>query len=110
MEDGTKEFNGIEFRPVTALSVSWMQRNQIFSDEKDLIWKGAAFAFLHCEPFTKIRGVVNDKSAFIDAVDVWIERNVKHHSLVDGLAEIMNDSFRTYMAAATKSEGSGSGN
>ena len=114
MCDGpAKILDGLELRPITALSVSWMQRNEIFGDSKDMIWKSAAFAFLHSAPFSAIRQVVNDKSAFIDAVDVWIEKNLSHHLQTTELATAMNESFTRYMSAASEvlgSKGSSPGN
>lgn len=97
--------NGIELRPVTALSVSWMQRNEIFGESKDLIWKSAAFAYLHSAPFSEIRSVVNDRSAFIDAVDVWIEKNIIHHIQTSELANAMNQAFSRYMSSASELAG-----
>lgn len=105
--DGTKTIIGIDFRPVTALSVSWMHRNEIFSDKKDLIWKSAAFAFLHSAPFPAIRSVVNDKTTFIDAVDVWIEKNISHHTELDAVGVAMNDGFKAYAASASHPVGNG---
>lgn len=114
MCDGpAKILGGLELRPITALSVSWMQRNEIFGDSKDMIWKSAAFAFLHSAPFSAIRQVVNDKSAFIDAVDVWIEKNLDHHLQTTELATAMNEAFTRYMSAASEvlgSKGSAPGN
>lgn len=113
MRDGPTKVMGLELRPITALSVSWMQRNEIFGDSKDMIWKSAAFAFLHSAPFSAIRQVVNDKSAFIDAVDVWIEKNLDHHLQTTELATAMNEAFNRYMAAASEiigSKGTASGN
>ena len=113
MTDGVKKVMGLEMRPITALSVSWMQRNEIFSDTKDMIWKTAAFAFLHSAPYPTIRESVNDKSAFVDAVDAWIEKNLNHHLQSAELAAEMNEAFTRYMAAASEivgSKGSASGN
>lgn len=102
MADGPAKVLGLEIRPVTALTVSWMQRNEIFGDAKDLIWKSAAFGFLHSAPFSEIRAVVNDKSAFIDAVDAWIEKNIRHHLQTSDLAEVMNKAFSRYMSSASE--------
>lgn len=109
MADGAMTIlDNIELRPITALSVSWMQRNEIFNETKGMIWKSAAFAFLHSAPFTAIRQVVNDRSAFIDAVDIWIERNLTHHTQATNVANIMNQAFARYMAAASETSATGS--
>jgi hypothetical protein len=113
MADGPIKIDGIDLRPITALSVSWMQRNDVFSDQKDLIWKTCAFAYLHSAPFTEIRAVVNDRAAFIDAVDCWIEANISHHFQTGEIATGMNAAFQRYSASASEllgAKGSGSGN
>jgi hypothetical protein len=108
--DGPKHVAGRDLRPITALTISWMQRNKFFDPDKDNIWKAAAFMFLHSEPFPKIRGVVNDRSAFLDAVDVWIEKNIPDQHTVRAMATDMEQAFNLYMAATSHSEGSESGN
>lgn len=114
MADGpTAILGGLELRPITALTVSWMQRNEIFSEAKDMVWKSAAFAFLHSAPLSVIRQVVNDKMAFIEAVDTWIEKNLDHHLQAAELATTMNSAFTRYMSAASEvlgSKGSSPGN
>jgi hypothetical protein len=95
-EDGNKKVSKWELRPITALSVSWMQRNNVFNDDKDMIWKAGAFAFLHSAPFEEIRGCVKTKDDFIDAVDCWIEENVVHHSEIEGIIFEMNHAFSIY--------------
>jgi hypothetical protein len=109
MEDGEKLILGKKMRPVSALSVSWMQRNNVFAETRDLIWKASAFAYLHCEDFSKIRSVINNQSSFTDAVDVWIEKNVVHHFEINAIADAMNKSFQVYMSSASSKEGIGSG-
>jgi hypothetical protein len=108
--DGPKLVAGRELRPITALTISWLQRNKFFDPDKDNIWKAAAFMFLHSEPFTKIRSVVNDRSAFLDAVDIWIEKNMPDQRTVSAMATDMNQAFSLYMAATSHSEGTESGN
>ena len=108
--DGPRLIAGRELRPITALTISWMQRNKFFDPDKDNIWKAAAFMFLHSEPFTKIRAVVNDRSAFLDAVDIWIEKNIPDKQTVHAMATDMDQAFSLYMAATSHSEGTESGN
>ena len=111
MEDGPKIVNGRILRPITALTISWMQRNEVFSGNMDLVWKSAAFAYLHSEPYSSIRSVVNDRGAFINAVDSWIENNMIHHLEISAMTDAMNADFELYNASATESKaGSGSGN
>ena len=111
MEDGPKIVNGRTMRPITALTISWMQRNEVFSGNMDLIWKSAAFAYLHSEPYSAIRSVVNDRETFVNAVDSWIEKNMAHHLEVGSMSDAMNSAFELYNASATESKaGSGSPN
>ena len=111
--DGPTSVAGIEMRPITALSVSWMQRNDVFSDAKDLIWKTCAYAYLHSASKPDIRAVVNDKAAFAEAVDEWIDENISHHLQTSEIASSMNAAFQRYSASASEilgAKGSGSGN
>jgi len=111
VEDGEKQVGKWTFRPMTALTVSWMQRNNVFGEDKDLIWKAAAFAFLHSESFAKIREVVNDEIDFIEAVDCWTERNLTGGpKQVAELSEVMYGAFELYVAADTVSTASGAKN
>jgi hypothetical protein len=113
MADGPMKISGIELRPITALSVSWMQRNEVFSDAKDLIWKTCAFAFLHSAPKPEIRAVVNDKEAFAEAVDEWIDENISHHLQTGEIASGMNSAFQRYSSSASEvlgAKGSAAGN
>lgn len=102
MADGNKLVAGREYRPVTALTVSWMQRNDVFNDKKDMIWRASAFAFLHSEPLPAIRAVVNDREDFSNAVDSWIEKNITHHLSVVEMSKAMNSAFDLYMSAASE--------
>ena len=108
--DGPRLIAGRELRPITALTISWMQRNKFFDPDKDNIWKAAAFMFLHSEPFTKIRAVVNDRAAFLDAVDIWIEKNIPDQQTVRAMATDMEQAFNLYMAATSQTESQASGN
>ena len=113
MGDGKKKLHRWNFRPITALTISWIQRNEVFSDKHDLIWKSAAYAFLHCQPFAEIRRVVNDPDAFRDAVDCWIEKNIMHHNEIEAIAAEMNSAFDLYSSSvftSSDAEGESSGN
>ena len=109
--DGEATVGKWDMRPVTALTISWMQRNKVFDDDlHDMIWRAAAYAFLHSAPMKAIRAVVNDREAFVDAVDVWIEDNIEHHSETAMLAKTMNKSFARYMSSVSSLQGGQSGN
>lgn len=110
MEDGPKQVAGRELRPISALTLSWMQRNKFFEQGRDLIWKCAAFMFLHSEAIPKIRSVVNDKDAFMVAVDTYIEKNILHRDDVQTFSKAMDDAFNLYMSASTHSQGNAAGN
>lgn len=109
MEEGPTEINGLLFQPVTALTLSWMQRNNVFDNEKDIIWRSAAFAYLHTQDRTLIRAVVNDKATFDEAVDLWIEKHLPTHKTLPKITKAMNDSFARYMASVSEESSSGGG-
>lgn len=105
MTDGPKKVGKITLRPMTALSLSWLQRNKVFDDETgDTMSKTAAFVFLHSEPKESIRAVVNDRNGFLDAVDDWIEKRIKHHSELEPYADLMGETMSQYLAAVSNSE------
>ena len=112
MTDGPMTISGLVLRPITALSVSWMQRNNIFSDNMDLIWKSAAFAYLHSTPFTEVRSVVNNRAEFTDAVDSWIQKHIVHHNEISEITEVMNIAFKRYQSGISEptKRGSATGN
>jgi len=102
MTEGPRKVSRFKLRPVTALSLSWMQRNNLFDDEfGDMLMKTAAFAFLHCEDKSKIRSVVNDRLPFLGAVDEWMDENIKHHSELEPVSQEMTDALDRYMASVT---------
>lgn len=91
-----------KLRPMTALSLSWLQRNRIFDDGNgDMLQKTAAYAYLHTEPKEDIRAVVNDRASFLNAVDEWIEKHVSHHTVLEPISEEMNAAMESYLAAST---------
>lgn len=100
--DGPKVKSSFKLRPMTALTLSWMQRNKLFDEGTgDLLQKTAAFAFLHTEPIETIRAVVNNRAAFLNAVDDWIESNIKFHTELTPLSDEMNLAMEAYMASST---------
>jgi hypothetical protein len=104
MTDGPKRIGKITLRPMTALSLSWLQRNRVFDDDTgDTMSKTAAFVFLHSEPKEKIRAVVNDRNDFINAVDDWIEKNARHHSELEPYSELMSAAMSQYLSAVSTS-------
>jgi len=101
MTEGNKNIRGITIRPMTALSLSWLQRNDVFGDTGDSMQKTAAFVYLHSQPREVIRAVVNDRAAFLDAVDDWIEANFPHHSQLSPYSDLMTEAMNTYLAASS---------
>jgi hypothetical protein len=102
MTDGKKKKGKFVLRPMTGLSLSWLQRNKVFDDDfGDPTSKTAAFVYLHSEDKETIRSVVNNKSEFLNAVDDWIEKHVPYHTGLNQYVEIMNDSMNTYLAASS---------
>lgn len=102
MTDGPKHRAGFKLQPMSALTLSWLQRNHIFDDNGgDMIQKTAAYAFVHSSPKAEVRAVVNDRNEFLDAVDGWIEKHIKHHSELEPLSAEMNAAMETYLAATS---------
>lgn len=100
--DGPKQASKFELRPVTALSLSWLQRNKVFDgDYGDNMQRTAAYAFLHHADKTAIRSVVNDPREFLEAVDDWIDEHITHHSELEPIAVAMSEALESYMAATT---------
>jgi hypothetical protein len=102
MTEGNKNISGITIRPMTALSLSWLQRNNIFDDEGDSMQKTAAFVFLHSEPREVIRSVVNNRAAFLDAVDDWLDEKFPHHTQLLPYTELMTDAMNVYLASSSR--------
>lgn len=102
MTQGNKKISGITIRPMTALSLSWLQRNDVFGDDGDSMQKTAAFVYLHSEPREVIRAVVNNRAAFLDAVDDWMEANFPHHFDLLPYTEQMSEAMNAYLASSSK--------
>ena len=101
--DGPKRVSKFTLRPLTVVSLSWLQRNRVLDDASgDMMQKTAAYAFLHSADKALIRGVVNHRADFLDAVDEWMEEHITHHSELEPLSAEMNAAFDCYMAASTK--------
>lgn len=102
MTDGPIRKAGFTLQPLSALTLSWLQRNRIFDDESgDMIQKTAAYAFVHSSPKAEVRAVVNDRNDFLDAVDAWIEKHIAHHTELEPLSAEMNAAMESYLAATT---------
>lgn len=100
--DGPKQVSKFELRPVTALSLSWLQRNKVFDGSiGDNLQRTAAYAFLHHADKSLIRGVVNDHREFLEAVDEWMDEHIAHHSELEPVAAAMSEALECYMAATT---------
>ena len=93
---------GFTLQPLSALTLSWLQRNRIFDDDSgDMIQKTAAYVFVHSAPKSEVRAVVNDRNEFLDAVDSWIEKHINHHTELEPLSAEMNKAMEAYLAATT---------
>ena len=103
LTEGPRRVGNHTLRPVTAMTMSWLRRNRVFTDEAfDEIFRIAAYAYLHTAPKKDIRAVVNDRAAFIDAVDAWLEKNApQHHSTLEPFAEAMAQAIDMYSASST---------
>lgn len=111
MTDGIKKVGKFKLRPMTPVSLSWCQRNQVFDDEVgDPLQKTAAYVFLHTEPKENIRSVVHDRQKFADAVDDWMDRHIQNH--IDDLqpySDEMTKSIQKYLAAISHAKNPATG-
>lgn len=102
MTAGPKRKSKFLLRPMTALSLSWLQRNHVFDDATgDKLQKTAAYVYLHTEPKQDIRSVVNNHQDFLEAVDVWMETHITYHNELEPLSEEMSEAMNIYLAANT---------
>jgi hypothetical protein len=102
MTSGPKRKSKFVLRPMTALSLSWLQRNRVFEDDGgDMMQKTAAYAFLHTEPKEDIRAVVNNRQSFMDAVDQWLEKHITYHNELEPLSAEMSEAMDLYLVANT---------
>jgi hypothetical protein len=102
MTAGSVKKGRFTLRPMTPVSLSWLQRNRVFDDDYgDMLQKTAAYAFLHTEPKDEIRAVVHDRVAFLNAVDDWMEENLQHHTELSPVSDEMERAVEHYMAATT---------
>ena len=111
MTDGPKKIGKFKLRPMTPKSLSWCQRTKVFDDEVgDPMQKTAAYVFLHTEPDDVIRGVVNDRDKFANAVDDWIDKHVKNHITdLQPYSDEMNASIQKYLAAISHAKNPSTG-
>ncbi len=89
-------------RPTAATEVSWMQRNKVMEPIMDILWRAAAFAFIHSADKPKVRAVVNDRSEFVEAVDKWMESNNPSSAEIKMLAAAMNDRIEEWFSSSSE--------
>ena len=103
MTTGPVKLAGITLRPVSILSMSWITRRDLFSlQEIDPVLQVAAFVFLHTAPEEEILDVINDHSAFLRAVDLWMPKHFQHHDELVPFSDAMRRGIDEYRAARTK--------
>ena len=103
MTDGAKAISRFTLRPITAVSLSWMLRNNVLDIESgDTLQRKAAQAFLHTASKDLIRAVVNNRDTFLEAVDQWMDENVTHHSELEPVAKEMDAELDRYLSATTR--------
>lgn len=107
MTSGNQSVSRWDFRTTSATEVSWMQRNKVMEPVMDIIWRSAAFAFIHAEPKAKVRAVVNDREDFVDAVDKWMDSNNPNATEIKELAAAMNDRIQEWFSSSSELAESG---
>jgi hypothetical protein len=106
MTEGVKKVSKFILRPMTAESFSWVQRMGLFEDGNsdvvhDPVQVAAAYALLHTAERSEIRHLVQSRERFFDAVDVWMDANLGHHSELEPVTNEMNEAVQTYISATT---------
>jgi len=102
--DSPKLVAGITLRPLSVASLSWCQDNGVFDYQgKNKIWRNAAYAYLHSADRRIIQSVVNDRDAFSNAVDDWMDANFLHHDQIAAFDSTAADAINFYMASTTTS-------
>lgn len=105
MTSGPVSISRWELRPTAALEISWMQRNNVLSTDMDVMWRAAAFAFIHASPKAAVRAVVNDRTRFMSAVDDWMEKNTPAAREVAELQKLCLERTNEYFAAYSETSG-----
>lgn len=108
MTSGPVKSCGFELRTTAVREVSWMERNGV-SGESDMgvFWKTCAFAFIHSEPLPLVRSVVNDREAFIEKIDDWMDAHKLKASEIQTLAAEMNSRIMAYYSSSSSPAESG---
>jgi hypothetical protein len=103
MTTGPVKLAGMTLRPVSILSMSWINRRGLFSEDfSEPVQQVSAFVYLHAAPEDEILDVVNDHSAFMRAVDKWMPQHFSHHEELFPFSSSMEKSINEYRAARTK--------
>ena len=110
MTSGPLQTTRWELRPTCALEISWLQRNGVLSPDMDILWRAAAFAYIHSAPKSEIRKSVNESSAFKATVDRWLDDESPTAKDIAALSEAMNKRTAEYFAAFSSTGEDSSGN
>lgn len=110
MTAGETKVAGIKLKATSAIEVSYMQRFGVLQPGNDILWKAAAFAFLHSADRKVVRTATRNEERFQDAVDDWLERNNPSMDDVKELASEMNVRITEWFSSMSETEGSGPGN
>jgi hypothetical protein len=105
MTGGPQTLSRWELRPTAALEISWMQRNKVLSEDMDIMWRAAAFGFIHGAPKASVRGVVNDFPRFASAVDDWMEKQSPSAQEIADLQSLCLDRTNEYFASYSSQAG-----
>ena len=109
MTSGETKAGRWTLRPTAATEVSWMQRNKVLEPVMDILWRAAAFAFIHAEPKTVVRACVNDSEEFVDAVDRWMDQFNPSADEIKTLSAAMNTRIEEWFSSSSELSGSGQG-
>lgn len=107
MTSGEAKAGRWTLRPTAATEVSWMQRNKVLEPVMDILWRAAAFAFIHAENKSTVRECVNDPDGFIAAVDAWMDKHNPTADDIKTLSAAMNDRIQEWFSSSSELAGSG---
>jgi len=107
MTSGEAKTGRWTLRPTAATEVSWMQRNKVLEPVMDVLWRAAAFAFIHGESKATVRESVNDPDGFTAAVDAWMDKHNPTAEEIKVLSAAMNDRIQEWFSSSSELAGSG---
>jgi len=102
MTSGEAKAGRWNLRVTAATEVSWMQRNKVMEPVMDILWRAAAFAFIHSENKAAVRECINDPDGFVAAVDTWMDQHNPTAEDIKILSAAMNDRIQEWFSSSSE--------